>query len=224
MQLNKVSKTYKTGNIQVEALKEINLSIGQHEFVAVMGASGSGKSTLLNIIGLLDRATKGSYILEGKDVENLSDDRWAILRNEFMGFVFQSFFLLPRFNALQNVMLPLLYSKKYSWQDKQRGESLLEKMGIANFAHHKPSQLSGGQQQRVAIARALVCEPNIIFADEPTGALDSKTGEEILQLFKKIHTNERKTVVIVTHDLKIAKHCKRIIKIHDGKIVSDEKL
>ena len=216
-----VVKRYQSGTLDVLALNQINLSILQGELVSIVGASGSGKSTLLNILGLLDRPTSGEYFLSEKEVSHLSDDELSLERNLKIGFVFQSFFLLPRLTALQNVMMPLLYRDTPKEQAKEKSLTLLEKLNIAHLHHHKPNQLSGGQQQRVALARALVGEPEVILADEPTGALDTHTSQEVLNLFLELNEKENKTVIIVTHDLEIAHECPRIIKVQDGKILSD---
>src|SRR3990167_9399626 len=216
-----VVKRYQSGTLDVLALNQINLSILQGELVSIVGSSGSGKSTLLNILVLLDRPTSGEYFLSEKEVSHLSDDELSLERNLKIGFVFQSFFLLPRLTALQNVMMPLLYRDTPKEQAKEKSLTLLEKLNIAHLHHHKPNQLSGGQQQRVALARALVGEPEVILADEPTGALDTHTSQEVLNLFLELNEKENKTVIIVTHDLEIAHECPRIIKVQDGKILSD---
>lgn len=219
IELTAVTKTYQLESHQLTVLKGVNLTIDSDELVAVIGASGSGKSSLLNIIGLLDRPTAGSYKLQNQEVSVLSDKELARLRNQMIGFVFQSFFLLPRLTAVQNVSLPLLYRGTKSIESKQRSLALLERVGMTNWAEHKPSQLSGGQQQRVAIARALVGNPSVILADEPTGALDSKTGQDVMNLFTSLNQQEGVTVIIVTHDPKIAEQCHRIIHLQDGQIV-----
>ncbi len=216
-----VVKRYQSGTLDVLALNQINLSILQGELVSIVGASGSGKSTLLNILGLLDRPTSGNYFLSEKEVSHLSDDELSLERNLKIGFVFQSFFLLPRLTALQNVMMPLLYRDIPKDISKGKSLKILEKLNIAHLHHHKPNQLSGGQQQRVALARALVGEPDVILADEPTGALDTHTSQEVLNLFLELNEKENKTVIIVTHDLDIAHECPRIIKVQDGSIISD---
>ena len=216
-----VVKHYQSGTMDVLALNKINLSILPGELVSIVGSSGSGKSTLLNILVLLDRPTSGEYFLSEREVSHLSDDELSLERNLKIGFVFQSFFLLPRLTALQNVMMPLLYRDTPKEQAKEKSLTLLEKLNIAHLHHHKPNQLSGGQQQRVALARALVGEPEVILADEPTGALDTHTSQEVLNLFLELNEKENKTVIIVTHDLEIAHECPRIIKVQDGKILSD---
>lgn len=222
IELQHIQKTYPSGDELLHALKNVNLKIYSGELVAIIGASGSGKSTLLNLLGLLDRPTQGHYLLENKVVTTHTDDELAQLRNHTIGFVFQSFYLLPRLSALQNVMLPLRYRHMPIEEASVKAQSALDKFRIGHLSHHKPQQLSGGQQQRVALARALVTDPKIILADEPTGALDSHTGEEVMQLFRKLHQEEKRTIIIVTHDLDIANQCKRIIHIKDGEIISDE--
>lgn len=219
IQLEEVSKTYQLGQNAVCALDTINLVVARGEFLSLMGASGSGKSSLLNIIGLLDRPTSGTYILHGEAVTTVSEDNLAKIRNERIGFVFQSFFLLPRLTALQNVMLPLTYRAVPKKLAHEKALHLLERMGVGHLIQHRPNQLSGGQQQRVAIARALVGDPDLILADEPTGALDSQTSQEVMALFKELH-QEGRTVLLITHDPNMSRHCERVIKIKDGKIVS----
>lgn len=221
IKLTQLCKHYRLGEKNLAVLENINLSIEQGEMIAIMGASGSGKSTLLNILGLLDRPSKGSYELEGKEISKLSDSEQAHYRNRHFGFVFQSFFLLPRLNALQNVSLPLQYAQVRETESLQRSESMLEKVSMSAFKAHKPSELSGGQQQRVAIARALVNQPKVILADEPTGALDSHTGQEVMDLFLNLNKQEGTAIIIVTHDPHIAKQCERIVHIKDGSIVSN---
>lgn len=218
--LEEVSKTYqKNGNIKVEALKDVSINIKQGEFVSITGPSGSGKSTFMNILGLLDRTDSGKYILEGREVSKLSIDDLAKLRNEKIGFVFQSFHLLPRTSALENVELPLVYSDRKN--TKNRALDALIIVGLEDRTSHNPSELSGGEQQRVAIARALVNDPDIILADEPTGNLDTKVGLEIMEIFQNLNSNG-KTVILITHDQEIAEHANRIIRIVDGKIENDE--
>jgi putative ABC transport system ATP-binding protein len=213
-----LTKVYKMGNLDVKVLLGINLQIEKGEFVAIMGPSGSGKSTYMNILGCLDRPTSGEYILETEDVSRLSDNRLADIRNQKFGFVFQSFNLLPRTTALQQVELPMLYAGKPN--RKQRAEWALERVGLADRMDHKPNQLSGGQQQRVAIARALVNDPVVIMADEPTGALDTRTSVEIMDIFQELN-REGKTVVMVTHEMDIAEHATRIIRFKDGDVIED---
>ena len=211
-------KTYKTGTLDVPVLLGIELTIDNGEFVAIMGPSGSGKSTFMNILGCLDRPTSGTYILDGDDVSRLSDDRLAEVRNQKFGFVFQSFNLLARTTALDNVALPLLYAGKASRVERARWA--LDRVGLTDRAHHRPNELSGGQQQRVAIARALVNDPVVIMADEPTGALDTRTSLEIMDIFQELN-REGKTVVMVTHEPDIAEHATRIIRFKDGHVVED---
>lgn len=221
IKLQHIQKFYSPKENPVHALKDINLTINDNELVAIVGASGSGKSTMLNTLGLLDRPSAGQYILSGKEVSILDDDELSVARNQKIGFVFQSFFLIAKLNALQNVMLPLLYRNMAVPDAAKKAKKYLDKFGIAHLHHHRPNQLSGGQQQRVALARALVGEPDIILADEPTGALDSKTGQEVMRQFIELQESEQKTVIIVTHDMGVAHQCHRIIKIADGKIKED---
>ncbi len=221
IELENVTKVYRLGQSKVIALDEINLNIEAGEMVAIMGPSGSGKSTLMAILGCLDVPSKGVYRLEGEPVEKLSDNQLAKVRSRKVGFVFQQFNLLPRTSALENVMLPLLYDGVRGKDRVEKAKAALEKVGLSDRMHHRPSQLSGGEQQRVAIARALVNDPTILLADEPTGNLDTKTGEEIIGLFQKLHAEHGQTVVYVTHDVFIARHTGRIIRLVDGKIISD---
>ena len=220
--IENVSKVYTLGESEVRALDGINLHIAQGEMTAIMGPSGSGKSTLLAILGCLDVPSGGTYTLDGVSVEKLNDDELATVRSRKIGFVFQQFNLLARTNALENVMLPLTYAGISGKDRKDRALEALERVGLGDRTHHAPNELSGGQQQRVAIARALVNEPAILLADEPTGALDSKTGVEIMQLFQSLHKAGGQTVILVTHDAYLARHTDRIIKLSDGRIVSDE--
>jgi putative ABC transport system ATP-binding protein len=217
-----LTKTYKLGEHEVHALQGASLKIYPGDLVAIMGPSGSGKSTLMNILGCLDQATAGTYRLDGVDVENLKDDALAEIRNKKIGFVFQSFNLLRRTSALSNVEQPLIYSGLRTRERRERSTSALRAVGLGDRLDHQANELSGGQQQRVAIARALVTDPAIILADEPTGNLDSKSGAEIMCLFQRLNEQKGITVIFVTHDQRIASHCRRIIRISDGKIVADE--
>jgi putative ABC transport system ATP-binding protein len=213
-------KTYRVGEERVHALRGVDLDIRRNEFVAIMGASGSGKSTLMNILGCLDRPTAGAYMLNKRPTHKLGAADLAAVRNKEIGFVFQSFELLSRASALKNVALPLLYSKTSWWGAKKRALQALELVGLGDRVHHRPNQLSGGQRQRVAIARALVNEPALILADEPTGNLDSQTGEDIMRLFEELHAAGQ-TIVIVTHEEDIAGRAERIVRLRDGTILSD---
>lgn len=217
LKLENVSKIYQTGEVTLKALDNVNLEIKKGEFVAIMGPSGSGKSTLMHIAGCLDTPSNGKVFLEEEDISKLSERKLAKVRNEKIGFVFQFFNLIPRTKAIDNVSLPLIYQSLSPSERRQKATAVLESVGIGQRANHLPNQLSGGEQQRVAIARALVTEPALIFADEPTGNLDSKSGREILEILKKLN-REGKTIVLVTHDKEIAKYAKRVIKIHDGRI------
>lgn len=223
IELKGINKTYKNGDQELRVLKDIDLEVEKGEFVAIMGPSGSGKSTLMNVIGLLDRPTSGDYFLEGQEVGNLSEKKLARVRNEQIGFVFQQFFLLSKLNAFQNVELPLIYAGVHPAKRKEIAEQYLEKVELGSRMHHLPSELSGGQKQRVAIARALVNQPAIVLADEPTGALDTKTGEQIMDLLTKLN-QEGKTIIMVTHEPEIAAFANRRIVIRDGVISSDSKL
>lgn len=215
-----LSKIYHMGTQQVRAVDNVSFCIEKGELVCIMGPSGSGKSTLMGLLGCLDGPTSGTYLLDGEDVSNLSENRRAEIRNRRIGFVFQDFSLLPHASARENVELPLIYGP---WQDRtQRAQHALELVGLADRWHHRPSELSGGQQQRVAIARALVTEPDVLMADEPTGNLDTASGEEILRIFHQLHS-QGKTVIIVTHDPQISEHAERILRLLDGKLVSDER-
>jgi putative ABC transport system ATP-binding protein len=218
-----VTKVYGRGDTEVRALDGIDLDVDAAEMVAIMGPSGSGKSTLMNIIGCLDRPTSGDYFLAGKEVGQIDDNERAVVRNHHIGFVFQAFNLLPRLSAVQNVETPLIYRGIGARQRREMALQALEEVGLTGRGHHLPSQLSGGQQQRVAIARALASSPSILLADEPTGALDSHTGQEVLALFQEMHARGR-TVVLVTHDERVAAHCRRIIKLRDGRVLSDRRV
>ncbi len=222
--LKDICKTYYLGEVDVPALKGVTLEIGQGEMVALMGASGSGKTTLMNLLGCLDRPTAGKYWLNGEEVSSLTPDQRADVRNRKIGFVFQSFNLLPRTSALENVTMPLDYSYRHMSDEEAqvRGKRLLELVGLGNRMHHHPQQMSGGQQQRVAIARALVNEPALLLADEPTGNLDSTTTEEILQTFQTLNNDGGITILIVTHEEDVARHCKRIVRMRDGLIEGEE--
>ena len=222
IKMGNISKEYKSGQIQVEALKNVSFTIKEKEFVSIMGPSGSGKSTLLNVIGCLDHASSGSYELSGNVVDKLSDSKMSEIRNMFIGFVFQNFHLLPRANAIKNVEIPLIYRGMSGRERRELSEHALELVGLKDRMHHLPSQLSGGQQQRVAIARAIVGNPSIILADEPTGALDTKTGDLIMELFIDLNKKQSMTIVQVTHEEEIAEYGNRIIRLVDGEIVSDE--
>jgi putative ABC transport system ATP-binding protein len=211
------------GDIEVPALCGVNLDIRAGEFVAIMGASGSGKSTFMNILGCLDRPTRGSYFLEGQEVASLSSDEWASIRNRKIGFVFQGFNLLSRTSALENVELPMMYNGLHGKDRRQRATESLALVGLGERLHHMPNQLSGGQQQRVAIARALVNHPSLILADEPTGNLDSKTSAEIMELFQTLNRREGLTIVLVTHEADVAAYAERQIHFRDGVITSDER-
>jgi ABC-type lipoprotein export system ATPase subunit len=222
--LKDIYKTYHLGEVDVPVLKGVSLEIGKGEMVALMGASGSGKTTLMNLLGCLDRPSSGRYWLDGEEVSQLTPEQRADVRNRKIGFVFQSFNLLPRCSALENVTMPLDYALHHinEKEGHERGVRLLEMVGLGHRMDHHPSQMSGGQQQRVAIARALINQPSLLLADEPTGNLDSTTTEEILQTFRKLNDDEGITVVIVTHEADVAAHCKRIIRMRDGRIEGSE--
>ncbi len=215
-----LKKDYLMGHFEVNALRDVNLQIGENEFVAIMGPSGSGKSTLMNILGCLDTPTEGKYFFESVDITQLDDDELSIIRNKNIGFIFQSFNLLPRMSALQNVELPLMYADVEKSVRHKLAIASLEKVGLSDRMHHKPTELSGGQRQRVSIARALVNNPGIILADEPTGALDSTSSEEIMRIFKQLH-EEGNTIIVITHEKDIAACTKRILQLKDGMIISD---
>lgn len=214
-----IYKKYSLGKIEVEALRGVSLEIEENEYISIMGPSGSGKSTLMHILGCLDTPTKGEYFLEDKKVSERTDAELAEIRNRFIGFVFQNFNLLSRLSAVENVALPLIYAGANRKERFERAEEMLKKVGLTERMKHRPNELSGGECQRVAIARALVNNPKIVFADEPTGNLDTKTGKEIMELFDRLHS-EGHTIVLVTHDPNIAQHAKRVIKLIDGKIVN----
>ncbi len=220
IELRDIHKTYRVGEIDVPVLKGVSLEIKRGEMVALMGASGSGKSTLMNILGCLDRPTSGEYRLDGVEISTLNSDQRANIRNQKIGFVFQNFNLLARTSALENVLMPLAYSHHYrsEREARKRAEALLQRVGLGERMDHHPSQLSGGQQQRVAIARSLINQPPLLFADEPTGNLDSKTSKEVLQMFQKLNAEEGITIVLVTHDTNVANHATRAIRVRDGLI------
>jgi putative ABC transport system ATP-binding protein len=218
-----VSKTYELGAIKVRALREVTLQIARGDFVAIMGSSGSGKSTLMNILGCLDSPTDGRYLLDGVDAAQMDEDDLSDLRNRKIGFVFQSFNLVPRTSALANVELPLSYAGLKGPERRRRAERALGSVGMSNRMHHQPSELSGGQQQRVAVARAIVTNPSLILADEPTGNLDSRSTTEVLRIFSRLN-QERRTVVLITHEPDVAEQAKRIVRLSDGQIVEDRRL
>ncbi len=220
IELRDITKVYIMGTQEVHALRGVSIDIEEGDFVAIIGTSGSGKSTLMNIIGCLDIPTNGTYVLNTTDVSNLSDDDQARIRNKEIGFIFQRFNLLARTTALKQVSVPLMYGGVGRRERAERAQAALASVGLGDRTHHKPDELSGGQQQRVAIARALVTEPSILLADEPTGALDTQSGEEVLQLFEELH-REGKTIVMVTHDLDVAERAHRIIRLSDGEVISD---
>ena len=220
IEITNLVKNYSIGELEIPALQDINLTIEENEYVAIMGPSGSGKSTLMNILGCLDTPTSGHYFFRKVDVSTLGDDALSAMRNKEIGFIFQNFNLLPRLNALQNVELPLIYSGTVAQERRERALKALKRVGLADRINHKPSELSGGQRQRVAIARALVTNPGILLADEPTGALDSRTGEDIMRLFDELH-QEGNTIILITHEQEIANYANRNIFIKDGMIHSD---
>ncbi len=220
IELKKIIKNYDNGGVITRVLRDIDLSINEGEFITIMGPSGSGKSTLMHIVGFLDRPTSGTYYFDGKNTENFTDNQLAEIRNRRVGFVFQSFNLLPRTSVLDNVMLPLFYNVDKKNQ-KDKAKKVLESVGLGKKLNYMSNQISGGQKQRVAIARALVCNPKVIFADEPTGNLDSKSGDIIMNILERLN-KEGRTIILVTHDINIALHANRIVKIRDGEIISDE--
>lgn len=220
--ISRLSKTYRLGEVTVEALSDVSLLIGRGEFIAVMGASGSGKSTLMNILGCLDRPTKGSYLLDGENVGTLSRDALAGIRRKKIGFVFQGFNLLSRMTALENIELPMIYEDTPSAARKERARAALKSVGLLDREHHLPSQISGGQQQRIAIARAIVNSPSLLLADEPTGNLDSATSIEVMEIFRELSEVRGITLVLVTHEPDIARFAKRIVRFRDGRIISDD--
>ena len=222
IELNEISKVYHMGQIEVHALRGVSMQVESGEMLAIMGASGSGKSTLMNVVGCLDQPSEGTYLLDGQNVGRLSDDRLAEIRNRQIGFVFQTFNLLPRTNALQNVTLPMIYDGVGLAERRERARQALTAVGLADRLRHAPNELSGGQQQRVAIARALVNEPSILLADEPTGNLDSTSGAEVMELLQTLHRERGITVILVTHDPEVARQTSRIIYLHDGQIVRQE--
>ena len=226
IRLEDIRKTYHLGELDVPVLKGVSLTIGRGELVALMGASGSGKSTLMNILGCLDRPSAGRYWLDGQEISSLGPDERAVVRNQKIGFVFQSFNLLPRTSAIENVMMPLSYTAHHlsEKESRKRAAELLHRVGLGDRMDHEPSQLSGGQQQRVAIARSLINHPPLLFADEPTGNLDSHTSEEVLKMFQRLNEEEGITIILVTHDGNVARHANRVIRIRDGVMEDDRAL
>ncbi|PAB58153.1 ABC transporter ATP-binding protein [Anaeromicrobium sediminis] len=221
IKIKNLKKIYNTGSVSVEALKNVDIDVKPEEFVSIMGPSGSGKSTLMNILGCLDKPSDGKYLLDGYEIDSLNDGDLATIRNKKIGFVFQSFNLLPRISALKNVELPMMYAGISPKERKERAINALERVGLGDRVHHKSNELSGGQRQRVAIARALVNDPAIILADEPTGNLDTKSGDEVMGIFQQLN-NEGVTIVMVTHEPEIAEHTKRVITFRDGELIEDK--
>ncbi|AFQ44372.1 ABC transporter ATP-binding protein [Desulfosporosinus meridiei] len=221
LNMQNISKSYYMGEEELEVLSKVNLTVNSGEFLSLLGPSGSGKSTMMNIIGCLDMPTSGKYLLSGNDIEDLDETELAFIRNKEIGFVFQNFQLLPRLSALQNVELPLIYAGLSSAERKERSLKILDRVGLVDKTKNLPTQLSGGQQQRVAIARALVTEPTILLADEPTGALDQKTGAQVMELFEELNHDGR-TIIMITHDIGIARHAKRVVNILDGHLSEQE--
>ena len=221
--LKNVSKTYLMGKISLEVLKKVSLEINQGEFVVITGASGSGKSTMMNQVGLLDIPTGGKILLEGKDISKMSESDLAQLRGRKIGFIFQQFNLIPTLTALENVILPTIFQNVSEEERLERAKSLLEEVGLGDRITHKPNELSGGQQQRVAIARALVNNPDIVLADEPTGNLDSKSGRQVMDLLAELHSREKKTVILITHDIHLVKYAQKVVFLKDGEIVKVER-
>ena len=221
IQLLNIRKIYKMGNVEIEVLKGINMLVEEGEHLSIMGPSGSGKTTLLNIIGCLDKPTYGEYFFERKEISKLDDNSLSEIRSKYIGFIFQQFNLIPQLNVIENVSLPLFYQGVDEEEMKERSIKLAELVGLGDRLYHRPTELSGGQQQRVAIARALANDPAIILADEPTGNLDTVTGKEIMKLLCELNQNERKTLIVITHDMNIANYSKRIIKLLDGRIINE---
>lgn len=221
IELKNINKVYNIGNESLTALDDVNFSVREGEYTSIMGPSGSGKSTLMNVLGLLDTFDSGTFHLNGKDISNLSENEKAIIRNAELGFVFQSFNLMPRLNLLENVALPLIYSGVNKNSRKRRAKNALYQVGLENFMSHKPNEISGGQRQRVAIARAIINNPSFLLADEPTGNLDSKNTLDILKLFQDLNTNHGTTIIIVTHEAEVAQYTKRIVNFQDGHIIND---
>jgi len=222
IRLRGVSRVHRTGSVEVAALQGVDLDVEAGEFVAIVGPSGSGKSTLLHILGCLDRPTAGQYLLKGRPVDGLSDDELAVVRNRELGFVFQSFNLLPRMSALRNVEQPLIYARVPAAERRRRAAEALERVGLGHRLHHRPNELSGGERQRVAVARALVNNPSVLLADEPTGNLDTRTGRDILALFRQLN-EAGVTVILITHDMEVAAEARRIVEIRDGRIVGERR-